>query len=265
MDLQLAGRTAYITGAAGGIGAATVRSLAAEGVRVFAVDIDVDTLASFVEEEGLTSVHPYRADLSTEEGCVEAARAGMQHLGGAPDVVVNSAGVGHMLPFEEIGDGDFTRTFELNFFAVVRTCRVLLPAMRASAGGSVVNISSDLASQPEDLFVDYAASKAALSNFSKAMSRVYAPSIRVNQVCPGPVWTPLWYRPGGYVASLQEASGMSGEQAVRALIEERGIPLGRLGTPAEVAAAVTFLSSPLSAFTTGASLGVDGGTVRSAF
>ncbi|SDO00888.1 NAD(P)-dependent dehydrogenase, short-chain alcohol dehydrogenase family [Klenkia soli] len=263
MDLQLSGRTAYVTGAAGGIGSAVVRSLAAEGVHVFAVDVDAGALAA-IDSEGSGSVQVHEADLSSAEGCRNAAAAGTAHFQGAPDILVNNAGVGHMAPFEEIDDEEFVATFELNFFAVVRTCRELLPGMRAATGGgSVVTISSDLARQPEDLFVHYAASKAALSNFTTAMARSYAPQIRVNEVCPGPVWTPMWSRPGGFVDTLTATHGLSGEDAVRAFVSERGIPMGRLGTPAEVAAAVTFLASPVSSFTTGASLGVDGGTVRS--
>src|SRR3954464_2467951 len=145
MDLQLAGMRAYVTGTATGIGRAIVRSLAAEGVDVFAVDIAIGALDEYVEADGLTTVRTHRSDLSTLEGCTAAAQAGVAHFGGPPDILVNNAGIGRMLPFEELSDDDFLRTFALNFFATVRTCRVLLPQMRAAGSGSVVNVASDLA------------------------------------------------------------------------------------------------------------------------
>jgi NAD(P)-dependent dehydrogenase (short-subunit alcohol dehydrogenase family) len=264
MDLQLNGMRAYVTGTATGIGREIVRSLAAEGVDVFAVDIAIDALDEYVEADGLTTVRTHGADLSTLDGCTAAAQAGVEHFGGPPDILVNNAGIGRMLPFEELSDDDFLRTFALNFFAAVRTCRVLLPQMRAAGSGSVVNVASDLAGQPESVFVDYSASKAALVNFAKSLARGYAPHIRVNNVCPGPVWTPLWYRPGGFVETLEKNYGVPGDEAVAAMIKDREIPMARLGTPEEVASAVVFLASPISSFTTGASLGVDGGTVRAA-
>jgi NAD(P)-dependent dehydrogenase (short-subunit alcohol dehydrogenase family) len=265
MDLQLTGKRVYITGTATGIGQEVVRSLHAEGAEVFAVDIAIDVLDDYVKTEELGSVETYGVDLSTVEGCTSAAMAALDHFGQPPDIIVNNAGIGRMLPFEELTDDDFLRTFSLNFFATVRTCRVLVPRMRKGSGGSIVNVASDLAGQPESVFVDYAASKAALVNFAKSLARTYAPAIRVNNVCPGPIWTPLWYRPGGFVETLEKNYGLPGEEAVTAMVKDREIPMERLGTPAEVAHAVLFLASPLSAFTTGTSLGVDGGTIRSAF
>lgn len=265
MDLQLAGKKVYVTGTATGIGREIVRRFAEEKATVFAVDIAFDTLREYIEADGLASVQPFRADLSTLEGCTEAADAAVVHFGAPPDVVVNNAGIGRMLPFEELSDEDFHRTFELNFFSVMRTCRRLLPQMVAAGGGAVVNVTSDLAGQPETVFVDYSASKAAMVNLSKTLARTYAPTIRVNDVSPGPIWTPLWFRSGGYLETLEKNYGLQGQAAIDELIRDREIPLGRLGEPGEVAAAVVFLASPVAAYTTGSSLGVNGGTVRSAF
>ena len=265
MDLQLAGKNVYVTGSATGIGAEIVRQFAAEGARVFAVDINLDALKAYVADDGLTSVEPFYADLSTLSGCNEAADAAVAHFGGAPDVVVNNAGIGRMLPFEELDDEDFHRTFELNFFSMMRTCKRLLPQMVAAGGGSVVNVTSDLAGQPDTVFVDYQASKAAMVNLSKTLARAYAPAIRVNDVSPGPIWTPLWSRPGGYLETVEANYGLKGEAAVNELVRDREIPMARLGNPADVAAAVVFLASPVSGYTSGSSLGVNGGTVRAAF
>lgn len=266
MDLQLTGKNAYVTGTATGIGRDIVRILAAEGANVFAVDREIDVLGHYVRDENLSTVSTFRADLSSSQECAAAADAAVDLFGGAPDIVINNVGIGRMLPFEELTDEDFHRTFELNFFAMYRTCRKLVPLMYASGGGSVVNVTSDLAGQPETVFVDYAASKAAVVSLSKTLAKTYAPAVRVNDVSPGPIWTPLWSRPGGYMDTLLRTyPGLEPEAALKQLVADREIPMERLGEPAEVARSVVFLASPASSYTTGSSLGVNGGTVRAAF
>jgi NAD(P)-dependent dehydrogenase (short-subunit alcohol dehydrogenase family) len=265
VDLQLTGKTAYVTGTATGIGREIIRLLATEGARIFAVDRAIDVLNDLIVSDRLDAVKTHYADLSIRDECNGAADAAVHHFGSAPDILINNVGIGRMLPFESLTDEDFHHTFELNFFAMARTCMRLIPLMKRGDGGSVVNVTSDLAGQPETVFVDYAASKAAMASLSKTLARTYAPTVRVNDVAPGPIWTPLWSRPGGYLETVEENYGLEGDAAIEALIHDREIPMGRLGNPEDIARAVVFLASPLSAYTTGASLGVDGGTVRSAF
>ncbi len=262
MDLGLGGKTAYITGAATGIGREVVRLLATEGVAIFAVDFNGAELDEYVTGETLSTVTTFVQDLATLQGCRRAAAAGVEALGAAPDILINNVGAGKMLPFDAIDDDMWHRTFELNLFAMVRTCRELLPLMQAHGGGAVVNVASDLARQPEAVIVDYAASKAAMLNVAQSLALSQGPGIRVNSVCPGPIWTPFWWRPGGFLETIEAAYGKQGQDAVDELVSDRAIPLGRIGNPEEVARAIVFLASPAASFITGAALGVDGGTVR---
>lgn len=262
MDLDLAGKTAYVTGAATGIGRSTVELLAAEGAEVFAVDRQGDVLADYVTSQQLRAVHTHQQDLSTLQGCQQAAAACLERFGGPPEILINNVGAGKLLGFEDLDDDDWHTTFELNLFAMVRTCRELVPRMAEAGRGAVVNVASDLARQPEPVIVDYAASKAAMLSVAKSLALAYAPNVRVNSVCPGPIWTPFWSAPGGFLETIEQTYAATGQAAVDAFIADRGIPMARMGQPDEVAKAVVYLASPAAAFITGTALGIDGGTVR---
>ena len=268
MDLKLTGKKVLVTGGAGGLGGAAVRAFAQEGAFPVAVDINEAKLTSHVEElkgEGLET-GSIVADLSTLEGIEGAVAQAKEIFGGVPDILVNNVGTGTLRTLEETTDEQFHRTMELNFFAMVRMCKLLVPAMQANGGGSVVSVTSDLSRQQEDSITDYAASKAAVAAVSKSLSRQYAPSVRLNCVAPGPIYTPFWSDENyGWVKTVEEAYGKEGMDAIQALIDERGIPMGRIGYPEEVANAVVFLASDASSFTTGATLGIDGGSIRSIF
>lgn len=265
MDLGLMGRTALVTGAATGIGRAAAELLLAEGAHVIAADIAEGPLREFAAAAPAGSAEIVVADLSTVDGCRAVADAALGFEGHAPDILVNNAGIGRIRNIEEVTDADWHATFELNFFATQRLCTSLLPAMRAREGAAVVTVISDLAQQPEPTFPDYSPSKAALANLTSLLAKEYAPDIRVNAVHPGPIWTPLWSRPGGFLSAIEALYGKQGDDAVQALVEDRGIPLGRMGTPEEVAQCIVFLASPRASFVTGAGLGVNGGTIGTIF
>lgn len=266
-DFGLSGRTVFLTGAATGIGRATLDAYTAEGARVVAVDIRHDVLTEYIDSARIGDlVVPVHADLSTADGVQDAIKAGREALQGPPDILVNNVGAGRLSTFEDITDDDFHRTFELNFFSMVRVTRAFVPEMFAAGRGAVVNVTSDLSRQAENVIVDYAASKAAVASVAKSLARAYAPKVRVNNVAPGPVWTPFWSDENtGWLKEIEAAYDRKGQDAVQALIDDRGIPMGRMGRPEEVANAILFLSSDLAAYTTGATLGVDGGTIRATF
>lgn len=247
MDFQLAGKRAFVTAGAHGIGEAIADLLTREGASVTVADIDAEALGS-------RWAGTIAADLSTAEGVNRA----LEFLGDAPDILVNNLGVGASGSFEEIDDERWARSIDINLMGCVRVCRALLPRMKA--GSAVVNIASDLAKQPEPSLMDYGACKAGLLYLTKALAKQYAPHIRVNAVLPGPVWTRMWSRPGGIVDQLVAHYGVDRDAALKRFLEERQMPLG-IGQPEDVAHAVAFLASPLAKFITGASLDI-GGTIR---
>jgi NAD(P)-dependent dehydrogenase (short-subunit alcohol dehydrogenase family) len=269
MDLDLAGRTVLITGAASGIGRATALAMAAEGARLILADIDAGALD---ETAGLAPPGPdglapvtIAADLSTAAGTGKAMTAALSAADGHVDVCVSNAGRCQFRALDALTDEDWAATLELNLMATVRAARFLIPAMRASGGGAIVITTSDLARQPEPSPADYAASKAALTAYAKALALEVAPGIRVNAVAPGPVWTGLWSQPGGLADDLARLHALPPREAVGHEMRLRRLPLARLGEPEEVAAVITFLASGRASYVTGATWDVGGGSVRGLF
>jgi NAD(P)-dependent dehydrogenase (short-subunit alcohol dehydrogenase family) len=265
MDLELDGKRAIVTGAGTGIGRAIARALAAEGVRVAAVDHDKAALEEATAGAAYGTVVGVVADLATAEGCASAVEQSLATLGGGLDILVNNVGAGNVREFDDLTDDDWHATMELNFMSYVRVTRACLPVLRQSPGACIVNNASDLARQPEALPVDYAASKAAVLALTKGLARKEGPAIRVNAVAPGPIWTPFWTKPGGFADNLALVHGMEPEQAVEHEMKLRQLPLQRLGHPEEVARIAVFLASSASSFTTGSVWGVDGGSIRSLY
>jgi NAD(P)-dependent dehydrogenase (short-subunit alcohol dehydrogenase family) len=254
-DLQLQGLRAFVSGGTQGIGAAVVARLHGAGATVF-------TTARNRPARLPDGVSFAVADLATDAGCAAAAQALCDRLEGV-DIIVHVVG-GSSAPaggFAVLDDVEWHRALDLNLFAAVRLDRLLLPGMLKRGSGVIIHITSIQDQLPLiDSTIAYAAAKAALTNYSKSLSKEVSPQgIRVVRVAPGWVETEAAVR---LVARLAEMTGGSAESARQGLMASLGgIPIGRPAKPSEVADLVAFLASPRAASITGAEYVIDGGTV----
>ncbi|MGI5242107.1 SDR family NAD(P)-dependent oxidoreductase [Dactylosporangium sp. CA-139066] len=261
MELHLTGKVAVVTGASRGIGLAVVRALAAEGVRVVA---GARTLTGELAElAGDGAVRPVAVDLSTADGPGRLVETAMATFGRI-DLLVNNVGAVRPRPagFLAVPDEEWIATLNVNFLAHVRAVRAALPHLYAAGTAAIVTIASVNAALPDPLVIDYSAAKAALVNFSKALSKEAGPKgVRVNTISPGPVSTDLWLGAGGVAETLARVGG--GDPAAIADRAAHESVTGRFTEPEEVAGLVLYLASGLAANVTGANLAVDGGLVTS--
>jgi NAD(P)-dependent dehydrogenase (short-subunit alcohol dehydrogenase family) len=249
----LEGRRAVVAGGTRGIGAATVRMLAATGARVVAA-------ARSKPGELPDGVDFVAADLASERGPADLAATSLAILGGV-DIVVSTSGGQTRRPGGALGLGDdgYFADFESNLLAAVRLDRALVPGMIEQGSGAIVHVGSGAARNVRRHPLGYAAAKAALTAYSKGLAAELGPhGIRVNIVQPGMIHTE---RMDERLAELAAASGQDPGAALRAMLDHYDVPLGRVGTPDEVAAAIVFLVSAAGGYVTGAQLVVDGGLI----
>jgi 3-oxoacyl-[acyl-carrier protein] reductase len=238
MDLGISGRTAVVTGASRGIGAATVRLLEAEGARVTGVS----------RGTGIDVTAPDAAERIAE-------------LAGAPvDILVNNAGTSFARSIEDLTDEEWYGQFELHVMASMRLMRAFAPGMAERGWGRIVNVASSAGKRPSLTNAAYSVTKAAQLSLSRVFADTYAAKgVLVNAVAPGAVGSPLWLGEGGLGEQTAAARGITREEALQAQADR--IPVGRLATEDEIASVVAFLCSERASMVAGAAWSVDGGTV----
>lgn len=260
MDLQLKDRTIVVTGASSGVGLATARYLLAEGARVAACARDLPRLTSAFEEFSLADPEQIilgTCDVTDQEATNNFIAQTVDRFGGVDGVVCN-AGRSLMATLDDTGDDQFRDEFELKIFGAWNMIRSAKAELARSDQGSVVNVNAILSRQPETRLAATSAARAALLNLTHSLSVDLAPeNIRVNSVLLGLIDTGQWRRRFESAETSKTYEEWSAEIAL-----DRGIGLGRFGTAEEVAFHIVSLLSPLSGFTTGASIDVGGGVAR---
>ena len=239
-NAALAGRRAFLTGGAKGIGEAIARRLAAAGAEVVIVDLDLDAASTLAADIGASAVQLDVTDLEAVARVI-AERGPFQ-------ILVNNAGIDQHAFFTRTTPADWRALLAVNLEAVFATTHAVLPAMQAAGFGRIVNIASEAGRMGSRGGAVYAAAKGGVIAFTKSIARENGrKGITANAIAPGPIDTPL----------LQQAVAQGGPKLLEAM--QSSTLAGRLGTADEVAAAVLFLVSDDAGFITGETLGVSGG------
>jgi NAD(P)-dependent dehydrogenase (short-subunit alcohol dehydrogenase family) len=247
MTLRLEGRMALVTGAATGIGSATARLFADHGAHVICFGLGGNLLDAVAKEIGGTAAH---GDVTRIADIAQA----IDRCQGRLDVVVNAAGL--IVPDEPLSVSDETwqTTLDVNLTGTMKVCRAALPLLRRH-GGAIVNVASVAAFNASPASTSYAASKAGVVAYTRSVAYAHGvDGVRANAIAPGWVRTPM----SDYEMRLAAESNRTTEDIEYAAVEAR-IALGRMASPAEIAACCLFLASDEASFVTGAVLVADGG------
>jgi 2-keto-3-deoxy-L-fuconate dehydrogenase len=249
MPGRLKSKIAFVTAAGQGIGRAIAEAFVAEGAEVVATDLDAAKL------KGLKKATTFALDVRSTEAINAMAKKVIKEFG-APNVLANCAGYVHQGTVLDCSEQDWDFSFDLNVKSMHRMLRAFLPAMLKNGGGSIINIAS-VASSVRGLpnrYV-YGASKAAIIGLTKAVAADFIrKGIRANAICPGTIQSPSL---DGRIETNAKTTGASLKAARQAFVDRQ--PIGRLGTPEEIAAGAVFLASDDSSYYTGQTFQIDGG------
>lgn len=239
-------KIALVTGGARGIGEAICRMLAESGHKVVVSDIVTDGAKKLADE-----IDGYGVELDvTRAESVEGAVAEINEKVGIPWLVVNNAGWDNLMPFLDTDEAFQKKIMDINLHGPIRLCRATLPGMKTLGGGRIVNIASDAGRIGAAMEAIYSGAKGGLITFTKTIAREFARNqITANNICPGLTDTPLI----GEITANNDLA-LRGISAIT-----QSVPLGRMGTPHDIAHAVVFLASEQAAYITGQTLSVSGG------
>ena len=244
---DLSGKAAIVTGCASGIGAATVRRLAADGAQVLGTDVDAEGGKRLCDEVGARFAVQDVSDRALWQEIVEQAVEAF----GTLDILVNNAGMVTQQSIGDVADDVWDRVLAVNLTGTMAGCRAAIPALKEGGGGAIINIASTTAMAPLPSDVGYSASKGAVRVLSKSVATWCAQqglAIRCNTVIPGATETGILDTAEKAVPGLKAAVASTS-------------PMNRLADPAETAAAIAFLASDECPFMTGAEMLVDGGAL----
>jgi 2-hydroxycyclohexanecarboxyl-CoA dehydrogenase len=245
--MRLEGRTAFVTGGASGIGAATCRRLAGEGARVAVTDLNPEPAQEVAAEIGGAG---FELDVRSTGSIAAAVEAAESEVGPA-DILVNNAGYDEFAFFTSTDEGLWDRVLAVNLRGVIAVTHAVLPGMQERGRGRIVNVASEAGRVGSHGSAVYSAAKGGVIGFTKAVAREAAPyGVTSNAVAPGPIETPL-------LMAAPEQLGELGQKIVKTMVGSTA--LRRIGKPEEVAAAIAFLASDDASYVTGQALGVSGG------
>jgi meso-butanediol dehydrogenase / (S,S)-butanediol dehydrogenase / diacetyl reductase len=251
-SMKFAEKVAVVTGGAGGVGRALVRTLTHEGAAVMVADLSADGCRSMVEEiekEHAGAIGFVAGDLRDRAFCERVVAETVERFGGV-DVLFNNAGIIPRGTILETSDDMWHSALAVNLTAMFYLCRAAIPVMKERGGGAIVNTSSVWGVYPGPGHIAYCTSKGAVASFTKSLGRDHAPDgIRVNAVCPHEINTPM-------LRSGFERRGLDPQKAVEDL--NKTVPLGHVAEPEEIADVMVFLASDEARYIAGETVEVTG-------